>query len=97
MSSREWAEIMEVEDSLQGADVFYNGFTGRRNCHSDSYGTCVDFAKLDAWLEATKTGDKAFSPDRLRQCVTYWQTNANMQPPLRIVAAIAARWLEKQA
>lgn len=83
-----WARIMEVEDSLQNADVFYNGFTGRRNCHSDSYGTCVDFATLEQWRVKA-----AFTAERVLECVNYWLGNENMQPPLRLVALTLQRKL----
>lgn len=76
-----WNDIMEVEDSLQTADIFFNGSTGRRNCHSDSYGTCVDFAKLDAWWNTQK-----FEIEQIKYCVEYWKENVNMQPPLRLIA-----------
>lgn len=86
-----WALICETEDALCEADVFYNGFTNRRKANPDSYGTCVDFAKLDAWL--AQTVDAA----RLGECVAYWLENPNVQPPLRMVAYQAKRFLEKIA
>jgi hypothetical protein len=85
----EWACIMEVEDSLQNADVFFNGFTGRRNCHSDSYGTCVDFATLAQWQAKAE-----FPAERIAECVRYWLGNENMQPPLRLVALTLERKLQ---
>lgn len=51
-NSDRWQLICETEDALCEADIFYNGFTNRRKANPDSYGTCVDFAKLDAWLNA---------------------------------------------
>lgn len=83
-----WNQIMAVEDSLQTAGVFYNGFTGRRNCHSDSYGTCVDFAKLAEWQAGTP-----FPPEQLATCIEYWLGNPNYQPPLRLVALTLKRGL----
>jgi hypothetical protein len=84
-------QIMEVEDSLQEAGVFYNGIRGKgHTCHSDSYMTCVDFEELDKWMAR-----KLFKVKQLEYCVEYWKTNPNMQPPLRIVASTVARNLNK--
>lgn len=81
----QWNDILTVEDSLQQAHVFLNGFSNRP-CHSDSYMTVVDFAALDAWLKT-----EPFTLEVLQYCVEYWQTNENMQPPLKIVSASVAR------
>ena len=84
-----WTDIMEVEDSLQTADIFFNGLTGRRNCHSDSYGTCVDFATLETWWKTQK-----FEIEQIKFCVNYWKENPNMQPPLRLIAFTLERKLK---
>ena len=84
-------EIMEVEGSLQTSDIYYNGISGRKNCHSDSYMTCVDFAALAAWR-----AKNLFPVDLMNDCIDYWKTNQNMQPPLRLIAAVLSSTPNRQ-
>lgn len=81
-------EIMEVEDSLQLAGVFRNGLQPEQTAHSDSYMTIVEYPILNEWLKT-----QPFTPERLADCVDYWLTNPNMQPPLRLVAKAVQRHL----
>lgn len=78
--------ILEVEDSLQEAKVFINPRT-RQTCHSDSYGTCVDFPPLEKW-----TKERKFGPELLEYCCGYWNRNVNIGPPLKIAASMIAHW-----
>ena len=80
-------DILAVEDSLQEGSVFLNGISGKP-CHSDSYMTVVDFNKLNEWF-----AKGLFTKEQLLPCIDYWKTNANMQPPLRLVALTLARKL----
>lgn len=79
-------DILEVEDSLQNARVFINPRT-RQTCHSDSYGTVVDFPPLEKWVK-----EKTFAPEKLKHCCEYWDRNVNVGPPLRIVGAMVKFW-----
>jgi hypothetical protein len=82
-------EIMEIEDALQLAGVFFSEIGGtRRTAHSDSYGTCVDFVLLDKMFEKSEFNQKRWS-----DAVLYWTTNENMQPPLRLVGYTLQRKL----
>ncbi len=83
-------DILEIEDSLQEFEVFTNGFSGKP-CHSDSYMTLVDFNKLDRALDHIM----AKFPERMQDCVEYWTTSQNMQPPLRLVGLTLKRRLNK--
>lgn len=78
--------ILEVEDSLQEAKVFINPRT-RQTCHSDSYGTVVDFPPLEKWTKARK-----FSPEVLQFCCEYWNSNVNVGPTLKLTAAMIKLW-----
>lgn len=82
---------MEIEDHLQANHVFKNGFSGQP-CHSDSYMTLVDFAALDAAFAKSE-----FSAENWKYACEYWNTNENMQPPLRLVGLTIARKLKKAA
>lgn len=84
-----WGLLMRIEDHLQLSKVFRNGFTGN-TCHSDSYMTIVDFAALDAAF-----ANSEFSPEEWKYACEYWNTNENMQPPLRLVGATITRKLNK--
>ncbi len=75
-----WSDIMAIEDFLQEKGVFINGISGKP-AHADSYMTCVDFVALNA-VKATNPFIRA----QWAEAVKYWNTNPNMQPPLRIVA-----------
>ena len=82
-------QIMEVEDSLQEAGVFYNGIRGPGNSsHPDCYMTIVDFGELEKWV-----AKGLFSTEQLVHCIAYWSTNPNMQPPLKLVASSISRRL----
>lgn len=84
-------QILEVEDSLQEAGVFYNGIRGPgHTCHSDSYMTCVDFGELEKWY-----AKELFSKEQFEYCIEYWLTNPNMQPPLRLVALTITRRMKE--
>jgi len=83
-----FTNFMEVEDCLQEFGVFANPFTNQ-TCHSDSYGTIVLFDKLDKALDHIVVT----YPTILQELVTYWTTNTNMQPPLRLVGFTLARRL----
>ena len=47
----------ELEDILQEAGVFTNGITGKQ-CHSDSYMTCVEYKPLFDLLSLVSDADK---------------------------------------
>ena len=80
-----------MEDFLQHNAAFINGFgTEKRICHSDSYGTIVDFEALE---KAIKLVDETLKPsdDEWMSHVEYWLGNPNNQPPLRMVGFFIAR------
>ena len=76
-------DSMMMEDFLQHNEVFIN-MTSKRPCHSDSYGTLIDYAALDAALKLLNDAYSPTAEDWLKH-VTYWTTNPNMQPPLRLI------------
>lgn len=84
-----WDDILEVEDYLQVADIFYNMSTGRRNCSMDSYGTLVDFINLDKAIDTA-----IFEKEKIEYCINYWDTNPNCQPPIKIISKIWKRKLD---
>jgi len=71
--------VWAVEDSLQAAGVFRNGIRDTP-AHSDSYMTIVSFTHLEEWIKK-----QTFPKELLAQCVEYWTTNVNQQPPLKLV------------
>lgn len=71
--------ILEVEDSLQEHGIF-RSMVDDSPRHQDSYGTLVDFVRLTKWKAEHK-----FTPEVIAACLNYWQTNPNMQPPLRLI------------
>lgn len=77
-----------VEDCLSMHEVFFNGMSGKP-CHSDSYMTCLKYSNLD---KAIKELD--VPSDLVTVCLNYWETNPNMQPPLKQVARIWRQTLE---
>ena len=89
MAQREitWGEVMEIEDALQEAKVFLNPFTGL-TCHSDSYGTVVQFDVLERmdWGQ--------FDPEALQYALGYWETNPNVGPTLKIVGSFIRRKIQ---
>ncbi len=78
-----------MEDFLQHNRIFINPFMGT-TCHSDSYGTVVDFAALDKALAVLNEHYQPVAKDWMKH-LKYWLGNSNMQPPLRLVALTIAR------
>ena len=79
--SSTWA----MEDFFQHNNVFMNS-RGQR-CHSDSYGTLVDFSALDKCLKLLEDQYHP-TPDDWRGLVKDWTEGGNHQPPLRLVGGI---------
>ena len=77
-----------IEDFFQHNAIFING--RGQTCHSDSYGTIVDFSALEKSLTLL---NEEFSPTKEDWIfhLSYWLGNPNMQPPLRLVALTIAR------
>lgn len=87
--SQKHSMIMELEDALQEAEVFRNGFRPEQTAHSDSYMTIVDYDSLESFF-----AKEGFSPEQWQIAVNYFLTNPNMQPPLKLVAYMAIRRLK---
>lgn len=75
-------DILEIEDSLQNANVFLNEIS-KEPCHSDSCMAIVDFVALEKWIKNNKV-----DIIKLKYALDYWEKNINTQPPLRIIAYI---------
>lgn len=78
----------EIEDYLQGKEVFLNGISGKP-AHSDSYMTVLDYNNLDGVLQ-----NNPFSLESWKEAIDYWLTNENMQPPLKLAAKAAQRYFK---
>lgn len=81
----EYTFFLEMEDFLQHNGVFFNPMKNC-TCHSDSYMTCVSYANMDFALDLL---EETYHPTAAEwmDCLKYWMTNPNCQPPIRIVAA----------
>ena len=86
----ELERILEVEDYLQGYEVFKNGISDK-TCHPDSYMTCVDFECLDRAIS-----DSEFDFETIEGAIDYWTNSPNSQPPLRIVSTMWKCKLEQK-
>lgn len=81
--------VWAMEDFLQHNKVFISGIDGR-TCHSDSYGTIVDYEALETAVKVLK--DKFdLTLDDWKITLDYWLGNPNMQPPLKLVASYIQR------
>ena len=88
----EYEHILDVEDHLQEAGIFYNGLRGEEaTCHMDSYMTCVNFNKCLELMESNP-----FPVEQIIHCIKYWQSNVNCQPPIKIVSALWKTHLQKE-
>lgn len=79
-------DILEVEQSLNEANVFINGISGRP-AHPDSYMTIADFGSLEQWSK-----EKKFSNEQLQFCIDYWNGNCNCGLALRVAGAMINFW-----
>lgn len=72
------------EQLLQDNHVFINGIKGTP-CHSDSYMTCVDYARLKIVLDALEA-QFAIAPTVIKGLIDTLE-GINQQIPMRLVAA----------
>jgi hypothetical protein len=82
-SEFEFENILEVEESMQDAQIFINTLNGRRTAHPDSYMTVVDFDQLEKW-----TKERKFSSEQMTYCCEYWKSNVNCGPTWKIAATM---------
>jgi hypothetical protein len=81
--------ILDIEDALQEAGVFYNGLRGEdSHSHMDSYMTCINYKVLeDVW---NKIKDKYVKEEWLR-IAKYWNHNAYLSPNCYMLACFICR------
>lgn len=78
--------VWEIEDELQNARVFCNGFDHSKTAHMDSYMTCVDYFALGAYLK-----DNPFPVEQWKRACYEWSNNVNYSPPARLVSFAVQR------
>lgn len=89
MSEIVYNDIMEVEDTMQEAGVFYNGLRGEdSHCHMASYMTCINYNLLEkVWLTIVDKYDK----EQWLYIARYWMNQSYLSPVFYQLAAFACR------
>lgn len=74
----DYSDIVEIEDELQLAHVFYNGLRGKdHSSHMDSYMSLINWEKLEEMWAKLKD---RFSQEQWVEIANYWRGQGYISP-----------------
>lgn len=85
-------DAWEIEDYLQdfddasGRPVFCSMFDEKKSCHTDSYGTCLNYTEFLHALDVSP-----FSVEQWMDSCKYWIENDSCGKPLKLIALYLRR------